>query len=340
MVTYVAQRLIAIVFILFVMSLLIFGITQVMPGNVAHMIAGQFATPDVVAAIEAKLGLRDPIYVQYWRWASGVLHGDLGQSLIMERPVGPMIQEAMARSAILAGLAFVCVAVIGIALGVIAAVRKDTATDNAISVFTYLGISVPEFFWGIVLILVFARYLNWLPSGGIGDPAFGLPVDPRYLILPAITLTFALIAHVSRLTRSSMLEALRSTTCASRAPRDDREPGGAPPRPAQCAAADHNGAGDRCRLPDRRHRRGRNGILLSGLGAAAPVRHRAPRPAADPGQHSRGRGHLLLGQSGGRYPLRLFQPEDPLWPARPLRAAACKLARPGRRARACRASWW
>ena len=107
MVTYVAQRLIAIVFILFVMSLLIFGITQVMPGNVAHMIAGQFATPDVVAAIEAKLGLRDPIYVQYWRWASGVLHGDLGQSLIMERPVGPMIQEAMARSAILAGLAFV-----------------------------------------------------------------------------------------------------------------------------------------------------------------------------------------------------------------------------------------
>jgi len=210
MITYVAQRLLAIAFILFVMSVLIFGITQVLPGNVAYMIAGQFATPDVVAAIENKLGLHDPIFMQYWRWASGVLRGDLGQSLIMERPVGPLIQEAMARSAILAGVAFICVAVLGIVLGVVAAVRKDSATDNAISVFTYLGISVPEFFWGIVLILVFARYLNWLPSGGIGDPAFGLPVDPRYLILPAITLTFALIAHVSRLTRSSMLEAMRS----------------------------------------------------------------------------------------------------------------------------------
>jgi len=208
MIAYVAQRLLAIAFILVVMSLLIFGITQVMPGNVAYMIAGQFATPDVVAAIEAKLGLNDPVHVQYWRWASGVLTGDLGQSLIMERPVGPMIREALGRSAILAVLSFACVAILGIALGVIAAVRKDRLADNAISVFTYLGISVPEFFWGIVLILVFARYLNWLPSGGIGDPAYG--VEARYLILPAATLTFALIAHVSRLTRSSMLETMRS----------------------------------------------------------------------------------------------------------------------------------
>jgi peptide/nickel transport system permease protein len=209
MIAYVAQRLLAIGFILAVMSLLIFGITQVMPGNVAHMIAGQFATPDVIAAIEVKLGLRDPLHIQYWRWASGVLRGDLGQSLIMERPVAPLIGEALARSALLAVISFACVAVIGIVLGVVAAVRKDRLADNAISIFTYLGISVPEFFWGIVLILVFARYLNWLPSGGIGDPGNGL-VEPRYLILPAATLTFALIAHVSRLTRSSMLETLRS----------------------------------------------------------------------------------------------------------------------------------
>jgi peptide/nickel transport system permease protein len=209
MIAYIAQRLAAIALILVVMSLLIFGITQVMPGSVAHMIAGQFATPDVVAAIEAKLGLKDAIHVQYWRWASGVLRGDLGQSLIMERPVAPLIREALGRSAILAVVSFLCVAVIGVVLGVVAAVRKDRLADNVISVFTYLGISVPEFFWGIVLILVFARYLKWLPSGGIGDSASGL-VEPRYLILPAATLTFALIAHVSRLTRSSMLETMRS----------------------------------------------------------------------------------------------------------------------------------
>lgn len=210
MVAYVAQRLVSIAFILVVMSMLIFGITQVMPGNVAYIIAGQFATPDVVAAIEKKLGLNDPVYVQYWRWASGVLTGDLGQSLIMERSVAPLIKDALARSAVLAVLSFTCVAVLGIVLGVVAAVRKDRLADNAISIFTYLGISVPEFFWGIVLILLFARYLNWLPSGGVGDPAHGIFIEIKYLILPTATLTFALVAHVCRLTRSSMLETMRS----------------------------------------------------------------------------------------------------------------------------------
>jgi peptide/nickel transport system permease protein len=207
---YILRRVAWIGLILVILSLMIFAITQVMPGNVAKMIAGQFATPDVVAAIEAKLGLHDPWPTQYGRWAGHIVSGDLGQSLIMERPIGPMLREALANSAMLAGVSFVLVAVLGIALGLIAAIRHNTAVDHGISVFTFLGISVPEFFWGIVLILVFAGYLRWLPSGGIGEPSAGLGDALRHLLLPAWTLTFALIAHVSRMTRSSMLETLRS----------------------------------------------------------------------------------------------------------------------------------
>jgi len=210
MIGYIVQRIFAILAILVVMSMLIFGITQILPGNVAYVIAGQFATPDVVHAIELKLGLNDPIYVQYWRWFSGILRGDLGQSLVMERPVGPIITDALGASAVLAAASFVFVATIGIVLGVVAAVRQNKAVDHGISIFTYVGISVPEFFWGIVLVMVFARYLDWLPPGGRGDSADSLWTRISYLILPTVTLTFTLIAHVSRMTRSSMIETLRT----------------------------------------------------------------------------------------------------------------------------------
>jgi peptide/nickel transport system permease protein len=196
--------------ILVVMSILIFAVTQILPGNVAYVIVGQFATPDVVAAVEERLGLNDPIYVQYWRWASGILVGDLGQSMVMDRPVAPLVFDALGASALLAGISFIFVAIVGIVLGVVAAVRENRFTDHAVSIFTYLGISVPEFFWGIVLIIVFARYLNLLPTSGIGDLSDGVWSWLSYLVLPAATLTFTLIAHVSRLTRSSMIETLRS----------------------------------------------------------------------------------------------------------------------------------
>jgi peptide/nickel transport system permease protein len=210
MIAYIIQRLLAIVAILIVMSMLIFGITQILPGNVAHVIAGQFATPDVVHAIEVKLGLNDPIYMQYWRWASNILRGDLGRSLVMERPVGPVIADALGASAVLALCSFFFVAVLGVSLGIIAAVRRNTAADHGISLFTYVGISVPEFFWGIVLIIIFARYLNWLPPGGRGDSSDSFLTRVSYLVLPVVTLTFTLIAHVSRMTRSSMIETLRT----------------------------------------------------------------------------------------------------------------------------------
>jgi peptide/nickel transport system permease protein len=154
--------------------------------------------------------LNDPIYVQYWRWASGILRGDLGHSLVMERPVAPIIADALSASATLAAASFFFVATLGIILGVIAAVRQNKTVDHGISLFTYVGISVPEFFWGIVLVILFAQYLHLLPPGGRGDPSDGFWTRISYLILPTATLTFTLIAHVSRMTRSSMIETLRS----------------------------------------------------------------------------------------------------------------------------------
>lgn len=208
--TYVVKRLLALVAILVLISVLVFAITQILPGNVARMILEQYATEESIRALEAKLGLNDPLYVQYGRWAGNLLKGDLGTSLTMERPIAPLLAMALQRSAILALLALAAVTVVGIFLGVLAAVRQNRFWDHAVGLFSALGIALPEFFWGIVLMLVFSRYLGWLPASGYVPLSEGVGPWLAHLAVPTATLTFTLIAHVSRLTRSSMLEVLQS----------------------------------------------------------------------------------------------------------------------------------
>jgi peptide/nickel transport system permease protein len=182
MLAYILRRVVYILFILALISVLVFAITQILPGNVAKMILDQYATPESLRALETKLGLNDPYHVQYWRWASSLLQGDLSKSLIMDQPIGPILWPALLRSGILA----------------------------LFSIVTFLGISVPEFFWGIVLMLIFAGYLRWLPAAGYTPISDGLWPWLSHLIIPVATLTFTLLAHVSRLTRSSVLEVLQS----------------------------------------------------------------------------------------------------------------------------------
>lgn len=210
MLLYTLKRLAYIAVILTVMSMLIFWATQVMPGDVAHMIVGQFATEDQILAVRARLGLDAPIHVQYLRWAGGLLHGDLGVSMMMDRPIAPLIGEAMLRSAVLAGISIVLVAAVGIFLGVYSGVNKGTAGDHAVSIGTYFFISVPEFFWAIVVILVFAGYLGWFPATGYAPLSAGFGTWLQHLVLPVTTLVSGLIAHVSRLTRSSMIETMQT----------------------------------------------------------------------------------------------------------------------------------
>jgi peptide/nickel transport system permease protein len=208
--SYALRRLGTVVFILVVMSLLVFLATHALPSNTAALILGQYRTPETVAALEHKLGLDLPLPVQYWNWARDILHGDLGQSLVMERPIAPMLWEAFGRSAILAVAAMVIVASVGVTMGIVAAVWRGRWPDHAVSVFAYLGISVPEFYWGLVLILVFASTFHLLPASGIGNLRDGLGHYISFLVLPVVTLALGYLAHVSRLTRSSMAEQMDS----------------------------------------------------------------------------------------------------------------------------------
>ena len=208
MIIYVAHRLAAVIAIIMVMSMLVFLATHALPATIAEVILGQYATPETVTALETKLGLTRPLLTQYWEWASDVLQGDLGRSLAMEVPIAPILWTAFGRSAVLGAAALVVVSILGIALGVIAAIRRGRAVDHLASGFTIVGLSVPEFFWGLLLILLFGSYLRLLPTSGYGTLQQGAGSYLAHLILPVATLAIGLLAHIARLTRSSMLEAL------------------------------------------------------------------------------------------------------------------------------------
>ena len=210
MVAYVVQRLGTVMVIMLAMSLLVFLATHALPSNTAALILGQYSTPETQAALEHKLGLDLPLPVQYWHWAKGMLEGDMGQSLVMERPVAPMLWDALSRSAILAVSAMAVVSTLGLTLGVVAAVWRGRWPDHAASIFTYFGVSLPEFYWGLVFILVFCSTFHLLPSSGYANLSDGFGPFIAHIVLPVATLALTLLAHVARLTRSSMVEALES----------------------------------------------------------------------------------------------------------------------------------
>ena len=208
---FLARRFLSVVFVLWAMTVMVFAIVHILPGSVAHMILGEYATNAAIAEMEERLGLNLPLYEQYWRWFSGLMRGDFGQSLTMERPVGPVILEALGRSAILASISIVLVAIIGIALGIHSATHVNSWSDRGLTLMQYFFIAVPEFFWSILVIIFFAVWLGWLPATGYTPLADGGFLGwAKHLILPVSTLVLGLIAHVSRLTRSSMLEAIES----------------------------------------------------------------------------------------------------------------------------------
>ena len=208
---FLARRFLSVVFVLWAMTVMVFAIVHILPGSVAHMILGEYATNAAIAEMEERLGLNLPLYEQYWRWFSGLMRGDFGQSLTMERPVGPVILEALGRSAILASISIVLVAIFGIALGIHSATHVNSWSDRGFTLMQYFFIAVPEFFWCILVIIFFAVWLGWLPATGYTPLADGSFLGwAKHLILPVSTLVLGLIAHVSRLTRSSMLEAIES----------------------------------------------------------------------------------------------------------------------------------
>jgi peptide/nickel transport system permease protein len=208
---FLLRRFASVIFVLWAMTVLVFAIVHILPGSVAHMILGEFATEAAIKALEERLGLNQPLYIQYWHWFTGLLHGDFGMSLTMDRPAAPLILESLAKSAILAGISIVLVAIIGISLGIHSATHVGTWSDRGLTLMQYFFIAVPEFFWCILVILFFAVWLGWLPATGYSPISeVGILGWARHLILPVATLVLGLIAHISRLVRSSMLEAIES----------------------------------------------------------------------------------------------------------------------------------
>lgn len=208
---YLLKRLGYVGLTLFIVSFIVFGITQMLPGNAAVMILGEFATEAKIQALEQQLGLNKPWYVQYVDWLTGVLTGDWGESYVMNQSIEAVISTRLVNSAQLALLTFTEVVLIGIPLGVIAAIKRDTIYDSTISAASYIGISVPEFVTGTLLILLLGGPIfDVFPSSGYVPIEEGIVPWLTHLALPSITLTILLLAHVLRQTRSGMIETLKS----------------------------------------------------------------------------------------------------------------------------------
>jgi peptide/nickel transport system permease protein len=208
MFNYLLQRLATIVPTLFFVSVLIFGLQQLLPGDAALVLAGEDRDANVVAHLRAKLHLDDPLPVRYLYWAGGVLRGDLGESLRIQKPVLDLILEKLPVTIQLAAMAIVIALVIGITAGVVSAVLKDTVWDYAANAVALWGLSTPNFWLGIMLILAFSVSLGWLPASGYVSPFEDLRGNLAAMIMPAFVLGNAIAAVLMRHTRSAMLQVL------------------------------------------------------------------------------------------------------------------------------------
>ncbi|WP_206999997.1 ABC transporter permease [Trinickia mobilis] len=208
--SYLFKRLGLSLYTLFLVSAIVFLITQVLPADPAVMLLGENATPDALNAIRQEMGLNQPVYVQYGTWLMQVLHGNLGISMRTGEPVATMMFDALGRSLTLALLSIVFMLIISVPLGVVAAVRRGRAADFLVSIVSYAGVSLPEFVTASAFTLLLADYLHLLPAAGyvsvFDDPARAL----ARLILPVLTISVILVAHVSRMVRSELIDVLHT----------------------------------------------------------------------------------------------------------------------------------
>ncbi len=208
---YVIQRLLSLIPTLFVVSIVIFSIIHMTPGDPAAAMLGDQATPEAIEALRESLGLNDPLPIQYFNWIVGVFHGDLGTSLFIDEPMTQILADYMKPTFALTIYAMILATVIAIPLGVIAARYRGTLIDQGVSVISMIGISMPSFLLGLLLMLVFAVQLRWFPVAGYKELSdVGLLEYLRYITLPAVALGFMEAALIIRHTRSSVLEVLAS----------------------------------------------------------------------------------------------------------------------------------
>lgn len=208
--SYLVKRLVLVAYTLLVVSVLVFGITQILPADAAITLLGQSATPEALAALREQLGLNQPAWVQYWHWFSQMLQGDFGISMRTGQSVAGSMMDALGRSLLLAVGSLFLMLIIALPLGIWAAIRRGKTADLLVSFFSYIGVSLPEFVSATLLMLLFSNYWNLLPATGyvpLGEDFWG---GIEHLILPSLTVSLILVAHVSRMVRSEMVDVLKT----------------------------------------------------------------------------------------------------------------------------------
>ena len=206
---FFVKRLITIVPTLVFVSILIFGLQQLLPGDPALVLAGEEQDPAVIAHLRAKLHLDEALPVRYAYWIGGVLRGDLGESVRTQLPVLDLIVQKLPVTLQLAVMAMLFALLIGIPAGVVSAVGRGTAWDYAANLFALWGLSTPNFWLGILMILLFSVNLGWLPASGYESPLVDLKANLAAMLMPAFVLGNAIAAVLMRHTRSAMLQVLQ-----------------------------------------------------------------------------------------------------------------------------------
>ena len=210
MFSFLLRRLASLLPTLILVSMLIFGLQQLLPGDPAKILAGEDQDPQVIAYLQAKLHLDEPLPVRYGSWVWGVLQGDLGESVRTQLPVLDLILQKLPVTLELAVLAFLVAVLIGIPAGVVSAVARGSAWDHGANLFALWGLSTPNFWLGILLIMLFSVQLGWLPASGYVSPFEDLAGNLAAMAMPAFVLGNAIAAVLLRHTRSAMLQVMSS----------------------------------------------------------------------------------------------------------------------------------
>ena len=208
---YLLRRSIGAVLVMWAVATLVFFMMRVVPGDPIAAMLFDVGDASAIEALKRKLGLDQPIWVQYLKWFGLVLQGDFGTSLYGSRiEVSRIVVEALPRTLSLAGLSFIIAIVIAVPAGLISAIRKHSGLDHTVTIIAFLGLSMPDFWLGIMLIIVFAANLQWLPAIGYAPLSEGFWAWLSHLILPSIAVGTAFAAIIARMIRSAMLEVLKT----------------------------------------------------------------------------------------------------------------------------------
>jgi peptide/nickel transport system permease protein len=206
---FLAKRLITLIATLIGASAVVFVVLEILPGNAAQILMGPDASPDAVHALAVQLGIDRPPMERYWHWVSGMLVGDLGQSYAYSTPVRDLILERLALTVPLAVMAMVITTAVALAAGLYAASRQNKLGDIGVMSLSQIGIAIPNFWFAILLIIVFSVHLKWFSAGGFAGWDDGILAGLKSLLLPAISLAVVQAAILARITRSAVLDVLR-----------------------------------------------------------------------------------------------------------------------------------